>query len=195
MYVCHMKVKDPLKQQAIIEKTIDLVFEKGFAGVKMADLAKRVGISVSTLYVYHKNKEELIVSVYKELISIQTKQSEKNIPKDLPYKLKLKSLWLYWIDFSINHGKEMSYLNQIKQSPYYNLVPTEVKEIGYSVGFELFDLGKKEGLLKDVENHIIVTIFGTLLVATVKLILDKKLQLNEKDSDLMFSFLWDSIKS
>ncbi len=190
-----MKVKDLLKQQAIIEKTIDIVFEKGFAGVKMADLAKRVGVSVSTLYVYYKNKEELIVSVYQELISFQTKQSEKNITRELPFKLKLKSLWLHWVNFSLNHRKQMSYLFQIKQSPYYDLVPKEVKEIGYSVGFELFDLGKKEGLLKDIDNQIIMTVFGTLLSSTVKLVEKRELDLNEKDSDLMFSMLWDAIKS
>ena len=52
-----MKLKDEAKRQAIIEKTVDIVFEKGFAGIKMADLARKVGVSPSTLYVYYKNKE------------------------------------------------------------------------------------------------------------------------------------------
>jgi len=190
-----MKVKDESKRLAIIAQTIDLVFEKGFAGVKMAELARRVGVSVSTIYVYYPNKEQLIVAVYEELISVQTSRSGQGITKDLPFKLKLKSLWLYWVNFSINHEKEMSYLHQIKQSPYYNLVPSEVIEVGYSVGFELFNLGKTEGLLKKHNNQIIMAVFGSMIMATTKLIQNKTIKLTTKDSDMMFALLWDAIKS
>ncbi len=194
MYICTVRIKDETKRLAIVENTLDIVFEKGFAGIKMAGLAKDVGISPSTLYVYYKSKEELIISVFKELIKNKTVQSEKDIDKDLPYKLKLKTLWLYWINVSINQSKEMSYIHQIKQSPYYDLVPDDVKDIGYSVGFELFDLGKKEGLIKNVDNEILATIMSALLMQTVTLITNKKMTLNKKNSDLMFSFLWDAMK-
>jgi len=194
LYICTVRIKDETKRLAIVENTLDIVFEKGFAGIKMAGLAKDVGISPSTLYVYYKSKEELIISVFKELIKNKTVQSEKDIDKDLPYKLKLKTLWLYWINVSINQSKEMSYIHQIKQSPYYDLVPDDVKDIGYSVGFELFDLGKKEGLIKNVDNEILATIMSALLMQTVTLITNKKMTLNKKNSDLMFSFLWDAMK-
>lgn len=190
-----MRTKDETKRLAIVENTLDIVFEKGFAGIKMAGLAKDVGISPSTLYVYYKSKEELIISVFKELIKNKTVQSEKDIAKDLPFKLKLKTLWLYWVNVSINQSKEMSYINQIKQSPYYDLVPNDVKDIGYSVGFELFDLGKREGLIKNVDNVILVSIMSALLIQTVTMITNKKMTLNKKNSDLMFSFLWDAIKA
>ncbi|OUS02864.1 hypothetical protein A9Q86_02105 [Flavobacteriales bacterium 33_180_T64] len=195
LYICIVRVKDNAKRLAIIENTLDIVFEKGFAGIKMADLAKRVGISPSTLYVYYKSKEELVVSVFKELIKHKTAQSEKDIAKDLPYKLKLKALWLYWINVSINQSKEMNYINQIKQSPYYDLVPDDIKDIGYSVGFDLFDLGKSEGLIKNVDNEILATIMKALLMQTVTMIADNRISLDKKNSDLMFSFLWDAIKS
>ena len=195
MYICIMRVKDETKRLAIIENTLDIVFDKGFAGVKMSTLAKRVGISVSTLYVYYENKEDLIVSIATELIARITKNSVQDITEDLPFKLKMKAMWLYWVNFSINNSKEMNFITQIKKSPYYDKIPTAVIETKNRLGIDLFELGKKEGLIRDIHNEILESIIGAILLETVNLILNKKIQLNKKDTDVMFSFAWNAIKS
>ncbi|WP_299436648.1 TetR/AcrR family transcriptional regulator [uncultured Aquimarina sp.] len=190
-----MRVKDETKRLAIIENTLDIVFDKGFAGVKMSTLAKRVGISVSTLYVYYESKEDLIVSIATELIARQTKNSVKDITEDLPFKLKMKTMWLYWIHFSINHSKEMHFITQVKKSPYYDKIPAVIKETKNRLGIDLFELGKKEGLIRDINNEILASIIGAILLETVNLIITKKIKLNEEDTDVMFSFAWNAIKS
>lgn len=190
-----MRVKDATKQLAIMENTLDVVFEKGFAGLKMADLAKRLGLSVSTLYVYYRNKEDLMVSIAVDLIARETLRSEKEISENLPYKLKLKTLWVFWINFSINHRKEISFLEQLKKSPYYDKIPVSVKENKSKLAMQLIDLGKKEGLLKNIDNNIHFAVIGAIMGETVKLIMDKKLDMNKKNIDLMFSTVWDAIKS
>ncbi|SEK45153.1 transcriptional regulator, TetR family [Aquimarina amphilecti] len=190
-----MRVKDETKRLAIIANTLDIVFEKGFAGVKMSTLAKKVGISVSTLYVYYKNKEDLIGSIATEIIQRQTKNSVQEITEDLPFKLKLKTMWLYWINFSINHSKEMNFITMVKKSPYYDNVPKSVKDTKSRLGIDLFELGKKEGLIRDVDNETLEAVTAAILLETVNLILNKRLGLNEKDMDMMFSFAWNAIKS
>ena len=190
-----MKLKDESKKQAILEKTIDIVFEKGFAGVKMAELARMVGISPSTLYVYYKNKEDLIISISTELIKNVSQSSNKVVKDDLPYKLTLKAVWLYWLNFGVNNSKEMSFLQQLKQSPYYKLIPREIKDEKAKLINDLLELGKKEGLIKKVNNEVLSAVIGSIMGETVKLILTKNIKLNEKDNDLMFSFVWDAIKS
>jgi AcrR family transcriptional regulator len=190
-----VRVKDASKQLAIVENTLDVVFERGFAGIKMADLAKRVGLSVSTLYVYYRSKEDLIVSIAIALIERETQRSEQEITEDLPYKLKLKMLWLFWINFSLNHKREMSFLEQLKKSPYYDKVPVSVKETKSKLAMALIDQGKKERLLKNVDNHILLAVIGSVMGETVKLVMGKKLELNQKNIDLMFSLVWDAIKS
>ena len=190
-----MKLKDESKRKAIVSKTIDIVFEKGFAGVKMAELARLVGVSPSTLYVYYKNKEDLIVSIATDLIKTVSNNSNNEIKETLPFKLKLKAVWLYWLDFSINHSKEMSFLQQVKQSPYYSLVPTEIKDEKAQMANSLLDHGKNEGLIKDIDNDVLSAVIGSMMGETCKLILSKKIELKQADNDMMFSLLWDAIKS
>jgi len=189
-----MKLKDEEKKKMIVQKTLDIVYLKGFSGVKMAELARLVGVSPSTLYVYYKNKEDLIISMCTELMNNQAEKSVSEIAPGIPYQLKLKKLWLFWVSFSINNAKEMSFLIQVKQSPYYDKVPEEVKMNKLKVGFELIDYGKQEGLIKDLDNEIIVAIMGAILTETVTLITNKKIKFNNKDLDMMFSLLWDAIK-
>lgn len=189
-----MKLKDGAKKEAIVEKTLDIVYQKGFSGVKMAELARLVGISPSTLYVYYKSKEDLIVSICSELINKGSENSEREIQKDLPYKLKLKTLWLFWVSFSINNAKEMSFLMQVKQSPYYDKLSDAVKENKYKLGFELIDLGKKEALIKNLDSEIIAAIMTAILSETVKLIINKTIKFDEEDLNMMFLTFWDAIK-
>lgn len=195
MYLCRMKLKDDTKRLAIIDQTIDIVFDKGFSGIKMAGLARKVGISPSTIYVYFKNKEDLIVSISSEIIKNASEMSHKEVKESLPYKLKLKAIWLYWLNFGVNHNKEMSFLHQVKQSPYYDLIPKEIKEEKVRLSNDLLSLGKKEGLIKALDNNILSAVIAAIMSENINLVLNGELELNQKDIDLMFSLLWDAIKS
>ena len=65
-----MRIKDENKQEAIRQATIKLVNEIGFASCSVSKIAKEADVSPATLYIYYKNKEDLIVSTY---IDIKTK--------------------------------------------------------------------------------------------------------------------------
>ena len=65
-----MRVKDDIKQDALFEATVKLVNEIGFAASSVSKIAKEAGVSPATLYVYYKNKEDLLVSTYIEIKKI-----------------------------------------------------------------------------------------------------------------------------
>ena len=190
-----MRVKDESKRLSILENTVDIVYEKGFAGLNMAGLAKRVGISVSTLYVYYKSKEELVYGIQRELVEKLSGLSRDAIKPDLPYKLKLKSLWLFWIKLMVSNNREFSFLSQLKQSPYNDVCKAEIRQINRAVAFELFDMGKREGLIKELDNEALGAIMEALMLKTVMLISEGKVNLNEREMNTWFSFFWDAVKN
>ena len=59
-----MRQKDELKQDAIIHATVRLVNEIGFAASSVSKIAKAANVSPATIYIYYKNKEDLLVSTY-----------------------------------------------------------------------------------------------------------------------------------
>lgn len=58
-----MRVRDVNKEELVKEKAIDLLVRLGVEGFTMNKLAKECGISVATLYIYYKDKDDLILRV------------------------------------------------------------------------------------------------------------------------------------
>ena len=59
-------MKDDNKKNAITKAVISLSNEIGFSNVSMSKIAKRAGVSSSTLYVYYENKDDMFNKVYAE---------------------------------------------------------------------------------------------------------------------------------
>jgi AcrR family transcriptional regulator len=59
------KVTD--KRSALLQAALELFAENGFNGSPTALIAKRAGVASGTLYIYFKNKEELIRELFREV--------------------------------------------------------------------------------------------------------------------------------
>ena len=54
------------KRTLITDAAINVFAEKGFHQARIADIAKRAGVADGTIYLYFKNKEDLLLSVFEE---------------------------------------------------------------------------------------------------------------------------------
>lgn len=63
----------------ILDAAEKLILEKGAHETSIADIAKEVGISKSSLYYYFESKEELIIAVTERYISVTEKAIEEII--------------------------------------------------------------------------------------------------------------------
>ncbi len=190
-----MRVKDENKKRAIIQHTIDVIFEKGIAGVKMSSLARNVGVSPSTLYVYYKSKDALITSIFAEIMEKQTLVTRKKLKQEISFKLKLKEIWLQWLKYSIDNYKEMVFLRQVKQSPYFEKLSHKTKSDKIELGNDIFEEGKNQSAVKDVDSQILSAIVSAILHQGTALIISNELSFNKKDTDMLFDFVWDAVKS
>ena len=62
-----MRIKDEHKQEAIIRATIKLVNKIGFVSSSVAKIAKEANVSPATIYIYYKNKDDLLVSTFLDI--------------------------------------------------------------------------------------------------------------------------------
>lgn len=58
-----MRIRDVNKIELVKEKAVALLVKVGFEGFTMAKLAKSCSISVATLYIYYKDKDDLILQI------------------------------------------------------------------------------------------------------------------------------------
>ena len=54
------------KRSLITEAAVDVFAAKGFHQARVSDIARRAGVADGTIYLYFKNKEDLLLSIFEE---------------------------------------------------------------------------------------------------------------------------------
>jgi TetR/AcrR family fatty acid metabolism transcriptional regulator len=58
------------KRSLITEAAVDVFAEKGFHQARVSDIARRAGVADGTIYLYFKNKEDLLLSIFEEKMDL-----------------------------------------------------------------------------------------------------------------------------
>ena len=61
--------QSPSIRDAIIEAAAELFADRGYEGMTMKEIARQVGIHVSSIYAHFKSKEELFLQIYRSVLS------------------------------------------------------------------------------------------------------------------------------
>lgn len=190
-----MKLKDEEKEIKIKEVTLDLVNEQGIAGVKMAAIAKRAGLSPSTLYVYYKSKDELLKAIFKDTILLLLKSEFGVEDENTPYKARIEKLYKRMLGFKKNRAKENHFMKQFFTSPYFDEeIRGEMQEFGGSIK-QLLQFGRDQMILKDnIDINIIMATIDGITEKLVEYGAKGKIELNSQTIDEAFQVVWDGIK-
>jgi len=112
-----MRIRDEVKEAAIREKAIEMIVLEGFDGFSMQKLAKAAGVSPGTIYIYHKNKEDLLNSLYNTVNHTFAEVALKNFTPELPLE---EGLWLQWknrMRFIMEYPTYFRFFEQFRNSP------------------------------------------------------------------------------
>ncbi|THB78878.1 MAG: TetR/AcrR family transcriptional regulator, partial [Desulfobulbaceae bacterium] len=89
-----MRPRDDKKQEALFLATVQVVNEIGFAASSVAKIVKEAGVSPATLYIYFKNKEDLLVSTYLEIKQGMGEAMLEGFDNQLPIRDIFRRIWL-----------------------------------------------------------------------------------------------------
>ncbi len=58
------------KRNLITEAAVEVFAEKGFRQARVSDIARKAGVADGTIYLYFKNKEDILLSIFEEKMDI-----------------------------------------------------------------------------------------------------------------------------
>src|SRR5262245_25560993 len=58
--------RDPDKRLRILDAAVRIFARKGFFGAKVSEIASEAGVADGTIYLYFKNKDDLLISLFEE---------------------------------------------------------------------------------------------------------------------------------
>ena len=77
-----MVKKDKPKYKQIIDAAVIVIAENGYHQAQVSKIAKQAGVADGTIYLYFKNKEDILISVFEEKMGVFVSELEKIIAKD-----------------------------------------------------------------------------------------------------------------
>jgi AcrR family transcriptional regulator len=189
-----MKLKDPDKIHLIYSATLKLVRESGLAALNMAAIGKEAKLGIGTMYGYFKSKEELLNSLFKRLKGLNTNRIYSVIKPNSPFKVSMKDLFENYIKNRVDYFEEHFFVEQCSNSHFLDPESKKLDEAAFVGVFELLDKGKKELLVKNMDNAIITAHMMGSANELVTMCMKHNIKINKGFLDQAFSLCWDSIK-
>jgi AcrR family transcriptional regulator len=113
-----MRLRDEKKERLVKHKAIDLISGQGLNGFSMQKLARAARVSPATLYIYYKNKEDLLLKLGAEEGIRMTRATMEGFDPNMSFREGLKKQWENRAKFILSNPKENKVLEQLKLSSY-----------------------------------------------------------------------------
>ncbi len=142
-----MRTRNTGKEQLVKQNAIEMLVEDGFQDFSMNRLAKACGISVATLYIYYKDKDDLIkkigVAIGKNFFSVMM----KDFSPAMSFKEGLKRQWENRATAALKYPKEAACFEIIRHSSHGDHILKEsLKDFKSSMGEFFHNAVKKKEL-------------------------------------------------
>lgn len=113
-----MRTRDEQKEQLVIEKAIELIVQDGFQGFSMNKLARACNISVATLYIYYRHKDDLIKSIGVKIGRNFFDTTLRGFHPEMSFEDGLRRQWENRMTFALDYPKEVACFEIIRHSPH-----------------------------------------------------------------------------
>ena len=190
-----MRVKDERKIEVIYQATLQLTQEVGIAGITVAKIAKQANLATGTVYIYFKNKEELINQLYLHLKQQTTQDLFQGVNLQEPFKVCFKKLWINSLQNKINNFKESVFMEQYYHSPYITVETRQMAFNQIQPFMELLERGKKELVIKPIDNALLMAITYGFIRQLSYAHIEQKLTLSQDTIETAFQMNWDALKA
>jgi len=188
-----MRQKDETKAADILRATLDEVQQVGLSGLSIEAVARRAGVATGTVYVYFKNKEALLDHLYRE-----TKQKFATFvlrDEGLPLRATFTRMTVAHLDYIVENAAEITFMEQMANSPYVSAETKQAVALGVAPITALFQRGKAEQLLKDVDLTVMATFVGGTLKAMAPLAAGLDAKQYAAFQATVAALCWDALKA
>ncbi|TXL62530.1 TetR/AcrR family transcriptional regulator [Cerasibacillus terrae] len=160
-----MKKNKP-KYKAIIEGAVQVIAENGYHASKVSTIAKKSGVADGTIYLYFKNKEDILISVFKEKMGQFIQEIAKATEKENDVQSKLLTLiQLHFEQLAVDHHLAIVTQLELRQSdPKIRAQINDVLKVYLDVIDSILEEGMEKKLFRN-DLHVPLMrqmIFGTL---------------------------------
>ena len=124
-----MRTRNTDKEELVKQTAIKMLVSDGFEGFSVNRLAKACDISVATLYIYYKDKEDLITRIAIEEGQRRNERTLADFDPEMPFAAGLRKQWENRFRYHVENPDAMLFFEQLRSSPYHDKVFEQIMEL------------------------------------------------------------------
>jgi TetR/AcrR family fatty acid metabolism transcriptional regulator len=172
------------KRTAIVNAAIEAFAQRGFHEAKISEIAKQANVADGTVYLYFKNKEDLLIKVFEEMITERLDQLQLLMNDEHSAIDKLVSFFNHHVTIFTEHPFVARLMAvELRQSPEFLEKYPTYKPLRQYLGFleTIIQNAVDEGSIRPVDTTALsFLIFGTInFVITEWSLRDQPFSLND----------------
>jgi len=113
-----MRTRNAGKELLVKQKAMEMLVADGFEGFSVNKLARACNISVATLYIYYKDKDDLIIRIGIEEGKQMTDLVFHDFDPHMPFAAGLRKQWQNRFAWMMRYPTSMLFIEQLRSSSY-----------------------------------------------------------------------------
>ncbi|MEQ9169321.1 MAG: TetR/AcrR family transcriptional regulator [Fulvivirga sp.] len=122
-----MRQRDPNKEEKIKQIALQMIVEEGFDRLSMQKLAKAANVSPATIYIYFKDREDLILQIGIEEERKMFEATLLNFDPEMSFEEGLRVQWINRANYFLKNPNQMHFMEQLKYSRFSKEINAQVK--------------------------------------------------------------------
>lgn len=114
-----MRVRDENKEEAIRAKAIAIIVKQGLDELSMQKLANAAGVSPATIYIYYKNRDDLILKLCIHEFNSMAEATLKNFDPYMSFAEGLKVQWMNRANYYLKNPGKVDFMEQMRHTRYH----------------------------------------------------------------------------
>ena|SRR5690349_23046168 len=123
-----MRTRDTNKESLIQEKAIEMIVKHGLDGFSMQKLAKAANVSPATLYIYYKDRDDLITQLATNISHRLMETSLRGMHPKMSFADGLELQWKNRMEFYLKYPLDVEFIEQIRYTPTYDSVKNTIRQ-------------------------------------------------------------------
>lgn len=169
------------KKQGLKVKIINgarkVLLSEGYRNLSLRKIARNIGVSATSIYLYFENKDDLVHTLIEEAIERLNKHLEISMMNKNSAVKKLESLAKAYVTFALENPREYQviYLVSSDEMTRYPKEKFRKARKGYELVLDVLIEGKNTGMIEEKSPSIAAYTFWAQLHGVMSVVLSKRL--------------------
>lgn len=184
------------KRTAILKSVLQIVNREGFYHLNMKKIAAEANVAAGTIYLYFKGKEDLINALYAMIVAEFNALVIEGFEEDRPVKENFFKMFDLALNFYLNQPDNFSFIEQYTYAPFLFKENQEDNFLLLMPIYKMMREGKKQEIIKDMPDAILLSLIHGPLITITKLHLAKKTDLSTQEArETFYECIWKAISA